>query len=84
MQHHDQDPSHEGIAILKSLICLPEFEESRKPRIIAMMTLRNFAMHFSESSFLDLEKSILGQWCLRSLHSSVRELRVCAGYGGKV
>lgn len=28
---------------------------------------------------LDLEKSILGQWCLQALQSSLRELRIAAG-----
>lgn len=77
---YDYNCFHEAIATLKALIGLPEFESSRKPRVVAMISLRSFATHFSDNSFLDLEVSSLGQWCMKSLSSSVRELRIVAGY----
>lgn len=77
---YDEALAAEAIATFTRLIDLPDFEESRTPRIQAMLALRHFAMHFKESSFLDLETSMLGQWCLKSLRSSMRELRIAAGY----
>jgi serine/threonine-protein kinase ATR len=76
-------PLREVKTILLSLLGLPEFEQSRKPRILAMLALRNLAMHHQEPDLIDLEESPLGQWCLGSLRSSVRELRVAAGYVNK-
>jgi len=78
--NYDHTLAAEAIATFIKLIDLPEFEESRRPRVQAMVTLRHFAMHFKDSEFLDLETSKLGQWCLKSLRSSMRELRIAAGY----
>jgi serine/threonine-protein kinase ATR len=78
--NYDDALAAEAIATFVKLIDLPDFEESRKPRVQAMVTLRHFAMHFKDSEFLDLETSKLGQWCLKSLRSSMRELRIAAGY----
>lgn len=46
---------------------------------MAMFALRRFTVHFDDPVFFDLEKSPLGQWCLQSLRSSIRELRVASG-----
>jgi serine/threonine-protein kinase ATR len=46
---------------------------------MVMFALRRFALHFPNADLLDLEVSNLGQWCLKSLRSSVRELRIAAG-----
>jgi serine/threonine-protein kinase ATR len=78
--NYDDTLAAEAIATFVKLIDLPDFEESRRPRVQAMLTLRHFAMHFKDREFLDLETSKLGQWCLKSLRSSMRELRVAAGY----
>ncbi len=40
---------------------------------------RRLVLHSVDAEFLDLETSTAGQWCLQSLKSSVRELRVAAG-----
>ncbi|KAJ2903302.1 uncharacterized protein MKZ38_010119 [Zalerion maritima] len=66
------------LELLSGLIEHPAFNESRKPRVVAMMVLRKVILHSEDVAFLDLETSTLGQWCLKSLHSSVRELRVAA------
>lgn len=55
------------------------FIDSKRPRIAAMIALRRLALHCSDAELLDLEKSSLGQWCLQSLNSSVRELRIASG-----
>ena len=44
-----------------------------------MISLRRFALHCDDPEFLNLESSVAGQWCLQSLHSSIRELRIAAG-----
>ncbi|AEO65689.1 uncharacterized protein THITE_119498 [Thermothielavioides terrestris NRRL 8126] len=68
-----------GIAIFCRLIKLPSFLESKRPRVFAMVALRRIARHSTDSEFWDLEKSGPGQWCLQSLQSSIRELRIAAG-----
>lgn len=78
--NYDEALAAEAIATFLKLIDLPDFEESRKPRVQAMIALRHFVVHFRDSEFLDLETSKLGQWCLKSLRSSMRELRIAAGY----
>ncbi|OBT63761.1 hypothetical protein VE03_06954 [Pseudogymnoascus sp. 23342-1-I1] len=69
----------QAVAVLSALLKVADFELSRKPRILAMMVVRKFALHFEGAQFMDLESSALGQWCLTSLRSSVRELRIVAG-----
>lgn len=75
-----QDALADGVAILSRLVNCPPFAEARRPRILAMLALRRFALHYDEPSFLDLKASSLGQWCVSSLHqSTTRELRIAAG-----
>lgn len=71
--------SEEAQLALAKLIKLPSFLESRKARVVAMLALKRFAVHCSNPEFINLEISPLGQWCLQSLQSSVRELRIAAG-----
>ncbi|KAK4102952.1 phosphatidyl inositol 3-kinase-like protein [Parathielavia hyrcaniae] len=68
-----------GIAILSHVIKLPSFLKSRRPRVFAMIALRRIARHSTGGEIWDLEKSGPGQWCLQSLQSSIRELRIAAG-----
>lgn len=82
---HGAGPSNptanrEAILTFSKLIKSPAFLDSRRPRVLAMITLRKFAVHFQDDEFIDLEISSLGQWCLQSLQSSIRELRIAAGY----
>ncbi|KAJ4263990.1 serine/threonine-protein kinase M1 [Fusarium torreyae] len=78
--------SHEAVihksrveALFAKLIRLPILAESRRPRVAAMMALRRVIVHCDDAELLNLETSVLGQWCLQSLNSSVRELRIAAG-----
>ncbi|KAI5464134.1 hypothetical protein BGZ63DRAFT_349688 [Mariannaea sp. PMI_226] len=67
-------------SIFEMLIRSPALTESRRPRIATMLALRRLVLHcYDRPELLDLETSILGQWCLQSLNSSVRELRIAAG-----
>ncbi|TGO91177.1 hypothetical protein BPOR_0036g00070 [Botrytis porri] len=74
-----QKTGSEAILILTTLIKSPAFHESRRSRVLAMIAVKAFAIHFQDEEFLDLESSAVGQWCLKSLQSSMRELRIAAG-----
>lgn len=75
------DPTSASVAgsIFAKVICLTEFRESRRPRVVAMIALRRIILHSKSPEMLDLEKSAIGQWCLSTLQSSLRELRIAAG-----
>lgn len=70
----------EAQSIFTKLIHLPNFKESKRPRIVAMISARRIINHADITELIDLETSPLGQWCLQSLHSSIRELRIASGY----
>ncbi|KAH0495668.1 hypothetical protein TgHK011_009203 [Trichoderma gracile] len=74
--HHAKS---EARRIFSKLIRLTSFSESRRPRIAAMIALRRLILHCEDAAFLDLETPGPGQWCLQSLNSSLRELRIAAG-----
>lgn len=64
---------------LERLIRGPTFHDSGKARIAAMLTVRKLLTHTEDTARLSLPDSPLGQWCLQSHYSSVRELRIAAG-----
>ncbi|KAG5775004.1 hypothetical protein H9Q73_011325 [Fusarium xylarioides] len=66
-------------ALFTKLIRLPALAESRRPRVAAMLAIRRVILHCEDTELLNLETSGIGQWCLQSLNSSVRELRIAAG-----
>lgn len=66
-------------SIFSKVIGLASFRESRRPRVVAMVALRRIILHCRDPDMLDLEKSVLGQWCLQALQSSLRELRIASG-----
>lgn len=73
-------PRDEVTILFEKLVRLPALAESRRPRVAAMLALRRMVLHCQDRpDLLDLETSSLGQWCLQSLNSSVRELRIAAG-----
>lgn len=67
------------LAILEQLQKSKELQASSKHRILFSLAIRSFAMHTDDQSVLDLGRSFLAEWCLKSLHSSSRELRIAAG-----
>ncbi|PBP17844.1 phosphatidylinositol 3 [Diplocarpon rosae] len=75
-----QNITNEVILTLTNLVQSHAFLGSRRPRIVAMYALRRFATHFDSQDFINLEISSLGQWCFLSLKSSIRELRLAAGF----
>ncbi|QSZ36964.1 hypothetical protein DSL72_009056, partial [Monilinia vaccinii-corymbosi] len=74
-----QKTGSEAILILNTLIKSSAFMDSRRSRVLAMVAVKAFAIHFRDEGFFDLETSEIGQWCLKSLQSSMRELRIAAG-----
>ena len=65
--------------IFVNILKLSSSRESRRARVITMVALKRLAKHNPDSSFLDFETTVQGQWCLDSLKSSTRELRIAAG-----
>lgn len=59
---------------------VPKISRSSTIRVTAMATLKRILMHTSSPIHLKLSGSIFGDFLLGSLRSSVRELRVIAGY----
>ena len=66
---------------LRSIIAgiLPRIEDSGSCRISAMIAIRNIVNHDLRDTEDRLDISLFGEYCLRSLKSSIRELRVAAG-----
>jgi serine/threonine-protein kinase ATR len=69
----------DAVLTFTKLIKLSAFTESRKPRVLAMLALKKYTAHFKHAEFMDLSGSPLGQWCVASLKSSSRELRIASG-----
>ncbi|KAJ6104203.1 hypothetical protein N7523_010523 [Penicillium sp. IBT 18751x] len=59
---------------------LPKLTRTPGPRITAMVALKRILMHSPGSNHMHLSSSTAGEFCLHSLRSSVRELRVATGY----
>lgn len=68
------------ISAFKTVVEMPDFNGLRRPRVAAMTTLRRLVTHSPDSDFLNLETSTIGLWCMKSLSSSNRELRVVSWY----
>ncbi|GBF64420.1 kinase [Trichophyton mentagrophytes] len=58
---------------------LPRIEDSGSCRISAMIAIRNIVNHDLRDTEDRLDISLFGEYCLRSLKSSIRELRIAAG-----
>lgn len=62
-------------------LILPELTRVSSVRITAMASLRRTLMHAPSSGQMQLASSDFGEFCLQSLRSSIRELRIVTGYG---
>lgn len=67
------------VTTVENLIELTQKAKSRRPRIAALLATRRLLTHSANLDRLDLSKSGLGQWCLKYLRSSLRDLRIAAG-----
>ena len=74
-----RDAMKDAMRTLNEIIQCPEFSAYRRPQVLAMFALRKFALHSDEPEILSYEKSMAAQWCLQSLRSPIRELRIAAG-----
>lgn len=70
----------EMIIILEEVVDSPHFKESPKLRILGILALRRYIEHLDSTRLSDIELSSLAQWCVRSLRSTIRELRIAARY----
>lgn len=59
---------------------LPRLNRDPNDRITAMAALRRSLVHGPSSYQMQLASSEFGEFCLHSLRSSIRELRVATGY----
>lgn len=75
---NEEHPGFEEIWSLFNFI-LPRLTRTPGPRISAMVALRRILMHAPNSSQMHISNSASGEFCLHSLRSSIRELRVATG-----
>lgn len=77
----DMASSHRRSAIemISKLIELPQVQQRKRPRMFSMLAIRACVQTSTDSTVVDIGHSAHGRMCLRSLHSSLRELRVAAG-----
>lgn len=64
--------------IIYGLVQAPFIQSSNQFRVLLMMIIGAYARHRKDDAFLTLTTSKPGQWCLKALGSSVRELRIAA------
>jgi hypothetical protein len=76
---NEEHPAFEEIWSLFNFI-LPKLTRTPGPRISAMVALRRILMHAPSSSQMHISDSASGEFCLHSLRSSIRELRVATGW----
>ncbi|KAF2860353.1 hypothetical protein K470DRAFT_74713 [Piedraia hortae CBS 480.64] len=72
----DRSPVHQTIS---QLLSLPEVRKSKRARVLAMFAIQGWVSAATSEAELDLSKSDFGDHCLKSLQSSLRELRIAAG-----
>ena len=70
--------SEEMYAFMLELVKACQEQKSPPPRVAAMVSLKRTLAHTGCNPHLDLKSSALGHWCLQSLRSSARELRLAA------
>ncbi|KAK5718407.1 serine/threonine-protein kinase M1 [Elasticomyces elasticus] len=66
-------------SIVTKLLPLPSVIDNKLSRLGAMLAVRVAVPRIDNKDFLDLHKSRIGQFCVTSLGSSNRELRIAAG-----
>lgn len=78
---HAGNEEHSGFEEIWSLFnfILPRLTRTPGPRISAMIALRRILMHAPNSNQMHIPNSDFGEFCLHSLRSSIRELRVATG-----
>ncbi|KAB8231016.1 protein kinase MEC1 [Aspergillus alliaceus] len=59
---------------------IPRLTRTSSLRINAMITLKRTLLHTTNSTYSQLASSVFGEFCLHSLRSSIRELRIVTGH----
>ncbi|TQB68311.1 serine/threonine-protein kinase M1 [Monascus purpureus] len=75
MQRSSYDSLREALTVI-----LSQLTRASSPRVAAMVALRRLLMHDSTSNQMQLASSVFGEFCLNSLRSSIRELRLVTGH----
>lgn len=65
---------------LQTLLKSHDFQLTVEPRVRTMLAIRKLVAHSRCPDNLDLAASSCGKWCLQSHCSTLRELRIAAGY----
>ena len=74
-----------NLEFLKTLVALlPLIQKSVKARTLALLSLRRLLMHTESAEYLGIARCPLGDWCLQSLRSSSRDVRIAASSALKI
>jgi serine/threonine-protein kinase ATR len=72
------DDYKELTRVLSSLLGSTDFRRSKKARVLAAHAIRRIINHTADQELLLVGSGVFGPWLMRSLQSSVRELRVAS------
>jgi serine/threonine-protein kinase ATR len=75
---HAQSKEQHISESISQLIKCSRFQRHSDARISLALAIRRIVNHVNAPTVIDLGTSAMGQWCLRSLQSSLRELRIAA------
>ena len=78
LSDQDSNDMKELGRLMSELLNTLDLQQSKQRRIVATLCVRSFILHCQLPDYLDLGKSSFGEWCLRALNSSNRELRMVA------
>jgi serine/threonine-protein kinase ATR len=77
---HTEVLSGEAQDALRAFLCMltesKMIKSSRRLRILLVLAINNFVNHASDKKYQNLAIDPLGQYCMKSLQSSIRELRL--------
>ena len=76
--HQENAMRQELFRTFEVILESPRFPELAKPRVWAMIALKQLVAHAQDPSQFDIASSALARWCLDSHCSAVRELRIAA------
>lgn len=73
-----EEPWKEVIAAMITITQEEQLQKASKPRVLLAVAIGRLFNHISDSDYLNLEISSLGEWLLKSMTRSLRELRIAA------
>lgn len=68
----------DAIAGMIAITSEARFQNSARPRVLMAVAIGRVFNHISDAEYLSLELSPLGEWLLKSMQRSLRELRIAA------